>query len=318
MNYDIEADWLLNDYCNFNCGYCFDSTNKLKKYKGNIDTKRVVDGFNNKGMKWLIHMSGGEPLFFPNIIELCSELTKNHFISLNTNLSHNNIYQFSQRVNPKRVRFIHCSLHIEERERLKLVRDFIDKYNNLRKCGFFVFASYVLHPSIFHKFKSDYDYFKSRGVILQPKAFHGSTNLWKETKYKTLNKIRNVFTKFYPDCYTKKQKSLLLKYDNESENDVKVNMSKEEIDRHREISLDNFFEKYIMEGLPSFKGKLCLAGKSFVKINSNGDVVRCNTEHTYIGNIYNENIDFYKGPSPCNSEYCTCAYFGFKYVINKD
>lgn len=315
MDYDIEADWLLNEYCNFNCGYCFDSADKLKKYKGNVDTQKVVDGFNNTGMRWMIHMSGGEPLFFPNIVNLCSELTKNHFISMNTNLSHKNIYEFAQRINPEKVRFIHCSLHIQERERLKLVQDFIEKYHYLREKGFFVFASCVIHPSFFNKFEVDYAKFKSEGIILRPKLFHGRTYLWKETNSRILNKLRNICSKFYPDSYTKKQKKLLLKYNKESESDRKANVPIEEMDRFREIALGNYLEKYITEGLPSFKGKMCLAGKRFVKILSNGDVQRCNTENTYLGNLYNGDLKLFDTPIPCKSNYCTCPYFGAKYTI---
>lgn len=318
MDYEIEADWLLNEYCNFNCEYCFDSSDKLKKYKGNAYTHKVVDAFNNTGIKWLIHMSGGEPLFFPNIVKLCSELTENHFISMNSNLSHNNIYQFGESVNPQKVRFIHCSIHIQERERLKLVKDFIDKYNFLKKKGFFVFASYVVTPSLMHKFRKDYILFKSEGVIIRPKAFHGSTYLWRETNNRILNKMRNMYSKFYPDSYTKKQKESLLRYNSESDNDRKADMSTEEMDIFKDIALGNWFEKYITEGLPSFKGKMCLAGKKFVKIDSSGDVKRCNTENENLGNIFNGDLKLYNSAKPCNSDYCTCPYFGQKYVINKD
>jgi MoaA/NifB/PqqE/SkfB family radical SAM enzyme len=318
MNYDVEVDWLINEYCNFNCEYCFDSSDKLIKYKGDLNTQRIVDAFNKKGMNFLIHISGGEPLFFPYFVELCSELTKNHFISLNTNLSHKNIYGFGERINPQRVRFIHCSLHIQERERLKLVHDFIAKYNYLKDKGFYVFASYVMHPSLISRFKKDYDYFKSEGVILQPKAFRGSTYIWNETNYRIINKIRNKFSKLYPDSYTRKQKKLILKYDKDSENDEKANMSIEEIGIRKDISLDNFLEKYITKGLPSFKGKICLAGKSFVKIYSNGDVQRCNTETDYLGNLFDDQLNLYKNPIPCKSDYCTCPYFGYKYVKGED
>lgn len=317
MKYDIEADWLLNEYCNFDCSYCFDSTNKVKKNKGELNTKKVIDGFNQNGIKWLIHMSGGEPLFFPNFVELCSELTKDHYISVNTNLVHKNIYLFGDRINPQNVRFIHCSFHIQERERLKLVDDFISKYNYLRRKGFYVFASYVMHPSVMNRFEKDYNYLKSEGVILQPKPFRGSTFLWRETNVKILNKTRNYLEKIYPDSYTKKEKDLLLKYNALSENDEKKNRPIEEINKLKDMSLDNFTEKLINEGLPSFKGKICFAGKNFLKIFPNGDVHRCNTETDYLGNLFEKTLNLINNPIPCKSDYCTCPYFGYKYVKNK-
>jgi uncharacterized protein YutD len=56
MNYDVEVDWLLNEYCNFNCSYFFDSSNKTKKYEGDTNTQKVADGFNNKVIKFLVQL----------------------------------------------------------------------------------------------------------------------------------------------------------------------------------------------------------------------------------------------------------------------
>jgi hypothetical protein len=85
---------------------------------------------------------------------------------------------FKEKISPESVGFIHCSLHILERERLGLVGDYIDKFNILRKKGFYVFASYVMFPHLINRFEKDYEYFKKEGIILMPKIYRGNYNVF--------------------------------------------------------------------------------------------------------------------------------------------
>lgn len=70
------------------------------------DTQKVLDGFERTGLTWLVHMSGGEPFYFPHFTELCQGLTEKHSISINTNLSHRDVIHFARAVNPQKVEFI--------------------------------------------------------------------------------------------------------------------------------------------------------------------------------------------------------------------
>ena len=86
MQDDLLADWELNIFCNFSCEYCFyskDRKAKDKKYAGHENIEQIVDFFDKSDRTWLIHMSGGEPFIHPRFIELCSKLTKKHYISIN-------------------------------------------------------------------------------------------------------------------------------------------------------------------------------------------------------------------------------------------
>ena len=116
MKYDIEADWILLRSCNFRCEYCFPSINRcsssVQKYGSPSEWEL---GFDRTGKTWLLHISGGEPSIHPEFVELCSRLTRNHYISINSNISHQSIGNFTKKVKPERVHFINAAIHLEER-----------------------------------------------------------------------------------------------------------------------------------------------------------------------------------------------------------
>lgn len=284
MEYDVFANWEINKFCNFRCEYCFnpDETKQNLEYKGH-DIKKAIDGFNKVGPVFLIHISGGEPFLQPNFVELCDGLTKKHYISINTNLSTKNIYDFAEQIDSKRVAFVQCSLHIEERERKNLVKDFIDKYNYLKNAGFEVFTTQVLYPPVLERFEKYYELFRENGIVLGPRCFKGN--------YKYVN---------YPTAYTKKEKNKILRY-------IELSNSSE---TSRYASTEHIFEKEFVHGDLSFRGLPCKAGKDFVTINYNGEVIRCLGEPIKMGNIFNGEISFFKEPRPCPAKMCVCPAMG--------
>ena len=126
FNVDVEVNWLVNDTCNFSCEYCYPGAKK-NQFAGLRDTQAIVDAFDRTGWRWLIYLTGGEPFLMPNFVELCQGLTQKHFVSINTNLAHRDVYRFIETVSPERMRCVHCSLHMAEREKRGLVDDFIKK-----------------------------------------------------------------------------------------------------------------------------------------------------------------------------------------------
>ena len=112
MKYDIFANWRINLLCNFRCEYCFYSVFIVDRKKQTINTddeyniEKIVEGFNKTGLTWLVYISGGEPFLQPDFLELCRGLTEKHYISINTNLSTRNIYDFAKHINPEKVTFM--------------------------------------------------------------------------------------------------------------------------------------------------------------------------------------------------------------------
>lgn len=280
--YDIFANWEIGTFCNFRCKYCFNS-DKSRTYE-NIDMDDIINGFNNIGPTFLIHISGGEPYLYPHFVELCEGLTEKHIISINTNISTNNIYNFAERINPKRVKFIHCSLHIEERKRKNLIKDFIDKFHYLRDAGFEIFVTQVLHPSELEIFDRYFDLLKENGIVLNPKNFMG-----------------NYRYRHYPHSYSENERNKIINY-------IETAKNLEEGRNDVQQLLD--LERELVYGDLSFRGQLCNAGKNSVTINPNGDVMRCHGIPNKIGNIFEGEIDFLKGPKLCSSKICPCPFFG--------
>lgn len=120
--FDVSFDWHLTNNCNFNCVYCHPQikrvlNTRLKKIFSNED---ILTSFNNLGKTCHISMSGGEPFLFPDFVNFCKEITKNHYISINTNLSIPNVKDFVESIDPKRVLGIYAAMHVLERERLNI------------------------------------------------------------------------------------------------------------------------------------------------------------------------------------------------------
>lgn len=285
--YDITADWIMNLFCNFNCEYCFTSPKNRKniKYIKPPNINKIIDFFNKTNLKFLIHMTGGEPFLYHNFIRLCEELTKKHYISINTNLTTNFIYDFAKKINPKKVEFIHCSLHISEREKLNLKEDFIKKFKTLENAGFNIFTTQIMHPKNFKEFDKTFKYFKDKGIIIYPKVFRGEFN-----------------KRQYPQAYNKEEKEKL--------NELK------KLYKTWEIKNKNIFlalNKESFNGESSFKDSLCSAGRKFIVIEYNGTIKRCHSENKYLGNLFKGKIKLLNKDKPCISEICQCPYDGLTF-----
>lgn len=316
MKIDIEFNWLLNYFCNFQCTYCYFGENKAKGFVGLPDTKKVTDGFNNTGKICLIYMTGGEPFFFPNFIELCQKLTQKHFLAINTNLSHKEVFSFAELINPEKVKSINCSLHIQERDSLKQIRGFIEKYKRLEEKGFYTFVSYVMYPPVINRFEKDYAYFKSEGIILRPKVLRGKWSRLEIGNSGIFRKIKNILEPLYPNAYTEMQKSKIISYIDKSQKDGDFIVNHENDaweGRMSDLGLDKLF----IDGMPSFKGKYCLAGKTFVRMTPTGEVYRCYDDNYYLGNLFERKITLFEKPAKCMAKRCNCPYIGYRHVLRK-
>ncbi|MFC2091718.1 radical SAM protein [Elusimicrobiota bacterium] len=186
--------WELTRACNFNCKYC--NGKKRESIYPVSGRNRMIDILIETRRDWIIELSGGEPFLCPDIIDFSEKLTKYFHIALSTNLSiSDKVKAFAGRINPDKVKYIYASLHIEEREKLGSVEEFIYNVTSLKKKGFNIHVNYVMHPALIGRFTKDYSRFADRGIILSPRAFTG----W----YKG---------KIYPQSYSPEEKDLILEY----------------------------------------------------------------------------------------------------------
>ena len=286
LEFDVIADWALNKSCNFSCPYCFVSAREKRRAANRgHDVQEIVDAFNNSGKTWLVHMSGGEPFLHTDFICLCKGLTEKHSISVNSNLSSSLVYDFCEHIDPQRVSFVHCSLHIVERERKNLVNDFIEKVKVLEQAKFNVFITQVMWPPVVETFRQVSDFFSKHGMCVRPKLFRGY--------YKG---------KEYPGSYSQIEKNTILDFMQMARENTRPDAT----ERHINPDLDRMW----IDGHVSFRGAPCLAGSRFVSIDLNGDIRRCGSDRTRLGNIYRGEFDLLKEAHPCRARICGCPYHG--------
>jgi MoaA/NifB/PqqE/SkfB family radical SAM enzyme len=261
--WEWEFDWHLTNRCNFFCEYCHPQIRYVlnKKHLYEPTAELVVRRFNELGPVCLVHMSGGEPFMFPGFVELCEGLTHRHYISINTNLTSQDIPEFTRRVVPDQVAKIVAAIHQPERELRGIELDsYATNYLMLRDAGFDVTALYVLYPPLLSRLAMDLDRLRELGVNhVRAKVFKG-----------VYEGVR------YPEGYTEEQKALILANSGEY-----------------------VFNRPYLDGLLSFRGQLCTAGVTSFKVTVTGDVRRCASVPIGYGNLYEGTFTPAAANRPC-------------------
>lgn len=245
--------------------------------------------FEATGETWLLHITGGEPTIYPDFVELCERLTKRNFISLNSNLSHRSIQQFSGAVDPARVSFINAGLHLEERNARADQETFVRNAGSLRGAGFPILISLVATPRALAQFDEAVELLGPIGLYPIPKLLRGPLD-----------------GSVYPAAYTESDKRLFRKFSATARDFYQF------IDGWSERpSIDMLHDDQFLDtGEPSFEGALCDAGYRFVQINPDGHVSRCGAVDMG-GNLLAGTFVRRKGAEPCDTRHC--YYFCLKY-----
>jgi len=290
--YDIECDWTLLWTCNYRCSYCFYGEPVLgKKLAVRASPATWREALAETGHTWLLHITGGEPSIYPGFVNLCEEITGNHLISLNTNLSNPSMMEFARRIRPERVNFINAGFHMTERHRRQGAATFVSHAKALRDAGFPIIVSVVATPRVVEMLPILTRYFSRNGLHLAPKVLRG----W-------------FAGRPYPRGYLPEQKSILREY-------IAVARA-----RYDELivdppagppSIDIFNDDQLLDGEPSFRGRPCSAGVRFVSMDPEGNVFRCSAR-TPLGNLLDGGFRLLETPQSCNTQYC--VYFCQKYT----
>jgi len=256
--------------------------------KGSRDISKIIDSFDSSNLRFLIHMSGGEPFLHPKFVELCAALIKKHYISMDTNLTSCLTEDFVKEVDPSRVEFISCSLHISTRKNLKLKEDFIKKFKLLKQSAFNAYATQVMYPEDVIEFDKTFKYFRNAGITILPKIFRGP---YRE--------------KPYPQAYTREEKEKILLFQKIAQKETK--------NRYLQSELNKDF----IQGDYSFKGLPCSAGRKIIFIEQDGTIKRCHDQDMYLGNIFEGNLKLLEQDKVCGANICHCPYFGLNYASGK-
>lgn len=258
-----NVDWSLTQACNFKCDYCHVS-DVVANEKANVDY--LLQLLNSTGKTWTITLSGGEPMIHPKFIEICEKLTKDHFISINTNLSRPNVLEkFVKLIDPKRVKMIDVSLHIQERQKRDKEYSTIQKnLKSLKENGFTYILNTVFHPTLSEN-KEDYE-----------KEYQ---NFEDEIVFKRFKGLFN--NKYYPLSYTPAEKK--------------------QIARHFDYSSNRLDYDYLSVKCWAGVNLIKIKANGDVQ-RCPGD----NTSLGNLGNINEENVQLLKKATACNVSSCPC------------
>ncbi len=273
--HELTMLWYITSICNFNCPYCSDHSNEYPNtYK--YSPKEITKRFDEKNNTWHIILTGGEPFLHNHIIELCSLLSRKHYLSINTNLSTNNIADFANQINPDKIIAINASIHILSRNNNSLDK-YIKNFLLLQDKGFNIIGSYVVYPSLINQFESDILKLKKLGLKqISSKAYIGTYN-----------------NKRYPAAYSDEEKKRIFE-----------TMS-------NEVDMPEY-HRYKF-----FKGLKCSTGRKMISIRPDGEIERCMSDSTSLGNFFSGNYSLYKKDVKCKAKECLCPYQGMLFAKNR-
>jgi hypothetical protein len=223
-------------------------------------------------------------------VDLCRRFQERHYLSINSNLAHASVDEFARTIDPGRVHFINGALHFEERQKRAGLDAFIGRALQLRAAGFNLFLSLVMTPSMVDEFRSIADCLAPHGLSLVPKVMRGE---YRGAKY--------------PRAYSPAHKDLIRAYLREARHsyaDMLVRMGEAP-------TIDVFRDDRFVDGNPKYRGRLCGSGHNFVKIEPNGDVLRCSSG-MHLGNLLQQNVKLLDQPRACDTNYC--LYYCEKYT----
>jgi MoaA/NifB/PqqE/SkfB family radical SAM enzyme len=291
LEYEVEADWALLNTCNFRCEYCFINPDLLgAKLATHGTPAQWAEGFQATGKTWLLHITGGEPSIYPGFVDLCQQLSRKQYLSINSNLWHPCVDVFAERIDPARVHYINAAVHFDERRSKASLDVFIERVHKLQAHQFNVLVSMVMTPRMVSLFLEVSKDFEARGLFLIPKV------------------MREMYQgNRYPAAYSAEQKALIANYLAKAQENYAPVIAR----MGEPATIDLCADGRFLDGIGDYRGKRCGSGYNFVRIDPDGTAVRCgSTKH--LGNVLLKTINLLPAPMVCDTSYC--PYFCEKYT----
>lgn len=239
--------------------------------------EHIAACFNKRNRTWHIIITGGEPFLYINFIGLTKLLTARHYISINTNLSLPAVVDFADTIDPQRVIVINASIHYSVRQERNDLDNFISNFLYLQEKGFNIIGSYVVYPDSLETYKEHIEYLHSKGM--------------KQISAKVFH--GKYQDKKYPEAYTDKELAELSTY------------------MCAEIEMPEYL-KYT-----KFTGLKCATGRRMFSMFPNGDLERCLSDHTPMGNFFTGKYHRFWKERQCAVAECSCPYQGMLFSKNK-
>jgi molybdenum cofactor biosynthesis enzyme MoaA len=172
--YDAWLQWIVNDKCNFSCGYCVAGNSwKYNEYM-KLDSDKILNTLARTGKTYLIRFSGGgEPFLVSNLDSVCLELAKRHYLGFNTNLIPKPVERLFSTLDPSRVVQVNASVHFAELERQELFGRFIRHGRLLLERGVPVTFAGIAFPEYRDRFTDWLKMFEDNGIFVRLDPYIG-------------------------------------------------------------------------------------------------------------------------------------------------
>lgn len=302
----IFFTWDIMYECNYNCTYCFLNFEETKEqFKTVVLTPQewfeIWKDIYDKYGEAHVQLTGGEPFFYPDFINLIAGLSKIHTFSISTNLFWD-IDEFIAKTEPKKIR-VDAAFHPEFSNADK----FLNKLIKLRKQGYITSVTMVAYPPLLEKIKDIGKVFKLGGfdLILYPyRGPYQNRCLPKEYSDQELLLLEDLGLNLGRNISKRlENRHLTTKFTRDPEQDIS------------QIADSRGAEKPVSP--QNLRAKACRMGQRYAKILPNADAFRCcasvwNETKTWenwgsLGNLRKGTFKLLERPGACNFwESCLC------------
>jgi len=147
-NYTKWLHWNVTRFCNFSCEYCFSHSPYKNGKLVEIDFSKVIENLEKTGEVFRISFTGGEPFLIKDFVYFCAEISKKHYLSFNTNLTHKTIKEFACKIDPEQVIKIDASFHYSQLKEKKLLSTYLENFRLLKNAFFKINCEQVAYPGL--------------------------------------------------------------------------------------------------------------------------------------------------------------------------
>lgn len=279
MKFNV-AELMLFTTCNYNCAYCGFAESGASRNADDMApfrNKQYIDSVFNffeshstDTQKWILHLSGGEPLLMPN-----SDYFSRKFIDAGHKLGYNTNLSLPVEKNgwisnnpPEGIDSLIVSLHPESVAKLDVI---VERARILREAGYPIVIRMVAHPKVLSNLPSYEEKFREINVSFAVNAFYSPS---------------------YPKAYTSAERETVVNY-------MRTN--------YQVIQLNGGLD---MRGrrCKAGSGLICVALGRSGRGNVYPCVSTSNPQHC-LGNIFEKNVKLYEHTIGCLREdkLCSCA-----------
>lgn len=296
----FSIHWLPDYFCNYSCSYCWPGSNSPNR--NNLPVDILIKGLkdlkikvNNMGIyDFNLTFAGGEPTVYPGFLELiktyCDDTTqKRQIMHITTNLTQgekwwDNFFEIAKKINYVT---IDASWHRESIKDIQISKEkFLRISDKMKSIGGQFLISMVMSPSRFEDIYSDALFFRKNNIVV------------------TIRAEKKAHKGIYANHidYTQDMLDRIIEWNLGEQNSPFVHFENGKIIKYDDV------EQAIAMHKNYYKGWLCYAGTTGVRIKPNGDITRgfmCSDKK--IGNIMDDSYILNIEPKPCITTVCSCA-----------